>query len=215
MDVQPYIVGRTLDRALESNWKPDKPLLRRWTFVRVIAAISVLLVGACAYQGWRFHQQYPFGMTHCCDKILASELQRYAERHEGWFPKGESSPEASLSLLYRDDPNILSTLPGKTVPEATVRAIREGGGLLGPTTCGWHYVEGLRSDDDARLGLFWDKVGMNHNGGLLPDGGHYVCRVSGGIDYVPSKDWTAFLIEQTELHKQLKRTPADKSEEVE
>lgn len=134
MDVQPYVVGRTLDRALESTVKSDKPFPLRMTLVRVVVVFSVLLIGFCAYQGWRLRQQYPFGMTHCCDKILASELQRYAERHEGWFPKGEASPEASLSLLYREDPNILSSLPGKTVPEATVRAILESGGLLGPTT---------------------------------------------------------------------------------
>ena len=209
MDVQPYLAGRALDRASKPAVQPCKRVPLRWKLLRVVAVFSVLLIGAYAYQVWRFRQQYPFGLTHSCDKLLASDLQSYATRHDGWFPRGEASPEASLSLLYRDDPNTLSTLPGKTVPEATVRAILESGGLLGPSTCGWHYVEGLRSDDDEQLGLFWDKVGMNHNGGLLPEGGHYVCRVNGFIDYVRGEEWAAFLLEQAKLHKMLKRIPAE------
>ncbi len=36
---------------------------------------------------------------------LATE---YAERHDGWFPKGEASPEASLSLLHRENPTLVT-----------------------------------------------------------------------------------------------------------
>ena len=139
-------------------------------------------------------------------------LKFYADAHDGWFPKGEASPEASLSLLYSFDRNVLYALPGKTVPESTVRAILESGKLLDPTTCGWHYVEGLRTDDDSRLGLFWDKAGLGHNGEELPEGGHYVCRLDMSVNYVRGRDWPAFLAEQAELHNQLKRQPEMKNE---
>lgn len=156
---------------------------------------------------WHHKYKYPYGWTHCCDKGVYLALVSYAAAHDGWYPRGESSPEASLSLLYRTNPNMLPDLPGKTVPAKIVREILEGGGLLGPETCGWHYVEGLRNDDDGRLGLFWDKVGLDHNGGRLPGGGHIVWRVDGDHDHIPAKDWPAFLAEQAELHKKLKREP--------
>ena len=215
MDAQKFVEGRAADRELENPDFASQVPFRRRTFFRVLLAIPLLFVGSSALLVWSVRPRYPFGPSHCCDKALSFALRAYAETHDGWFPKGESSPEASLCLLYRADPNILYTLPGKSIPEATVRAILEGGGLLGPTTCGWHYVEGLRDDDDSRLGLFWDKEGLGHNGETLRDGGHTIFRVNGSHDYVRGKEWPAFLNEQAELHKQLKREPETKSEVVE
>jgi hypothetical protein len=70
-------------------------------------------------------------------------------------------------------------LRGKTVPESVVKEILERGELVTPETCGWHYVERLRLDDDYRLALFGDKAGLDHNGGLLAEGGHFVLFVDG------------------------------------
>jgi hypothetical protein len=97
-------------------------------------------------------------------------LHQYAEDHGGAYPAGEATPEASLSLLYPKYANEY-VLQGKTVPLDVVKVTLERGSRLGPDTCGWHYVEGLRLDDDPRLALCWDKVGLGHNGERLPDGG--------------------------------------------
>ncbi len=207
MDAKKYIEGRIADRSQGDAGPVSHLVFYRRTLLCVLVLVPLLVFGRVAHQSWKLRQNYPFGFTHCCDKILSLTLLNYAEANGGWFPKGESCPEASLSLLYRANPSNLCYLPGKSVPEDTVKAILENGGLLGPTTCGWHYVEGLRNDDDSRLGLFWDKEGLNHNGGRLPEGGHYVCRVNGIVDYVRGKDWPAFLVEQAKLHKQLKREP--------
>ena len=215
MDAQKYIEGRAADRMLGSA-NPEVSTSRiRWNFMQLALWIPLVCVGFYAYSKWSARPQYPFGPSHCCDKAIAFALRDHAMKNAGWFPHGESSPEASLSLLYRDDLNILYALPGKSVPEATVRTILEGGGLLSPTSCGWHYVEGLRVDDAPRLGLFWDKAGLGHNGQRLPEGGHTVFRVDGSQDYVRGKDWPAFLIEQAELHRKLKREPEVKREVVE
>ena len=92
------------------------------------------------------------------------------------------------------------------VPESVVRARLEGGDLLTPETCGWHYVEGRRKDDNPRLALFWDKVGLGHFGERL-SGGHFVCFVSGpgSIEYISGERWDQFLAEQEQLRAQLKR----------
>ncbi|HET6574539.1 MAG TPA: hypothetical protein VFG68_13105 [Fimbriiglobus sp.] len=31
---------------------------------------------------------------------------------------------------------------------------------MGPETCGWHSVEGLRATDERRLALCWDMAGL-------------------------------------------------------
>jgi hypothetical protein len=165
------------------------------------AALTVLAASGFAY----YKHKYPYGHSHCCDKQLYLALFVYADRHDGWFPRGEATPEASLSLLHRDDPESVNAylLRGKTVPKAMVEQRLAAGELLTPETCGWHYVEGLRSDDDSRLALFWDKAGLGHNGERL-SGVRYICRIS-GIDYVPAAEWEDFLKEQAELRAALKR----------
>jgi hypothetical protein len=90
-------------------------------------------------------------------------------------------------------------LRGKTVPESVVKEVLERGDLLTPDTCGWHYVEGLRLDDDPRLALFWDKAGLDHMGGRLAEGGHIVLFVRGDRKHISEADWEEFLVEQSNL----------------
>ena len=170
-------------------------------------ALAVLIVAALAAAGVAYYRQtYPYGRSHCCDKALALALLNYADRHDGWFPKGEATPEASLSLLHRDQPEIDAyLLRGKTVAESVVRDRLSAGELLTRETCGWHYVEGLRRDDDGRLALFWDKVGLGHNGERLPRGGHHVAFVAGDIKYIPGNEWEHFLTEQQMLFAAMPR----------
>jgi hypothetical protein len=80
-----------------------------------------------------------------------------------------------------------------------VKDILERGELLGPETCGWHYVEGLRQDDDPRLALFWDKAGLDHNGGRMAGGGHIVLFVDRQRKYIPEAEWHDFVEEQRKL----------------
>jgi hypothetical protein len=165
---------------------------------RVLSLSAALLT--LAYAGYRY--TYLYGMDHCCDLGLYNELARYAADHDGWFPRGEATPEASLSLLYRQDPANAYNLRGKSVPESVVLQRLARGDLLTPETCGWHYVEGLRVDDDPRLALFWDKAGLDHFSARLSNGGHWLIKVDGDIAYIPESDWTAFLQEQEHLLKE-------------
>jgi hypothetical protein len=178
--------------------------MRRWVKRAVFAGIAVASLAAAGFA--YYHYRYPYGWSHCCDKQLMFALMAYAERHDGWFPRGEASPEASLSLLHRGDPEWANAnlLSGKTVPVPVVAARLEAGELLTPETCGWHYVEGLRMDDDPKLALFWDKVGLGHNGQRL-SGGHEVWFVRGNSEYIPGDQWEQFLDEQAKLRAAIKR----------
>lgn len=178
----------------------------------------VTLVMACMFMGgwgviqfakWRHAVNYPYGQSHCCDKILSLALYNFASIHGGVFPTGEATPEASLSLLYKAGFVDANTLRGKSVPETTVQEILDRGELLGPDSCGWHYVEGLRTDSDRRFALFWDKAGLGHNGELLRDGGHIVCFVYGDTRHIPASEWPKFLADQKELHDQLEKKNAE------
>jgi hypothetical protein len=125
-------------------------------------------------------------------------LMVYADRHDGWFPKGETSPEASLSLLHWENTRVTANdLRGTMVPEDAVRARLEAGELLTPELCGWHYVEGLRKTDNPRLALFWDKVGPSDS--LISGNCHFVFFLGGCVEYIPGNEWEAFLAEQERL----------------
>ena len=174
--------------------------MSRRTKIVAVAVIIALTPFVLIYAWWRHH--YPYGWSHCCDLNLYGLLQAYATTHDGAFPSGEATPGASMSLLYRETGEERANaelLRGKTVPESVVKSILERGELLSPETCGWHYVEGLRINDDPRLALFWDKAGLDHNGGLLDDGGHIVLFVDGQREHIPGAEWDKFLEEQRKL----------------
>ena len=137
--------------------------------------MAIILVVPALGLYFYYHRIFPYGSSHCCDLILFGALQEYAGNHDGVFPVGGPTPEASLSMLYSNveyvQPDILR---GRTVPEAVVRQALKRDGRLGPDSCGWHYVERLRLDDDPGLAIFWDKVGLGHNGQRLSRGGHTV-----------------------------------------
>ncbi len=132
-------------------------------------------------------------------------LLEYANAHGGCYPTGEASPEASLSLLYREGLSDANLLRGKIVPLNAVEAVLGRGELLGPDTCGWHYVEGLTNKDDSRIAIVWDKVGLGHNGELMRDGSHTVIFLDGTEKRIPERQWQEFLDEQRTLLAARKR----------
>lgn len=163
----------------------------------LIIVIPVLLYSG-GYGIYRYF--FPYGYRHCCLKVLGLSLIGYAERHHGRFPSGAGCPEASLSLLSRDNCGVgAETLSGKTVPEEVAKRVLDRGELLGPDTCDWHYVEGLTLADDPQLALVWDKIGLGHDGQRLDCGGHSVFRLSGHEEVVTEAEWPGFLREQDEL----------------
>ena len=178
--------------------QPSRPLIRRWLWGTAIA-LAVVVLGV--YVSYR--RTFPYGWSHCCDLILAQALQQYADNHNGAFPTGGPTPEASLSLLYSNvDWVTPDLLRGRTVSEAVVKETLKRDGRLGPDSCGWHYVEGLRVDDDPGLAIFWDKIGLGHNGQRLSHPGHTALFVGGDRRFIPESDWQTFLSEQARLLQQ-------------
>jgi hypothetical protein len=154
--------------------------------------------------------QYPFGPSHCCDKQLMLGLRMYADNNGGAFPTGEVSPEASISLIHSPtNGDYAYLLCGKTGSESVAKQILNQGKLLGPGTCGWNYVEDLRTDDDLDLALFWDKEGLGHNGERLEGGGHIVTFIGGSSRHIPAVKWSAFLTTQSQLFAIRKNTQKD------
>jgi len=179
--------------------QPKRPRIRRWLSGAAIALVLVVLGFYVSYR-----RTYPYGWSHCCDLILSQALQQYADNHDGAFPSGGPTPEASLSLLYSNvDWVTPDLLRGRTVPETVVKEALKRDGRLGPDSCGWHYVEGLRVDDDPGLAIFWDKIGLGHNGRRLSRPGHTVLFIgSMGRRFIPESDWQRFLSEQARLLQQ-------------
>lgn len=171
-------------------------------------AIFGVVIGMFVGAGRLYHRWlYPYGWSHCCDKGLWALLSNYADAHGGAFPAGETTPEASLSLLYPKyaDANVLR---GKTVPLSNAEAALKSRGRLDQSTCGWHYVEGLTIRDDPGIALFWDKIGLGHNGQRISDGGHSVVFIGGDCQHIPGDRWQTFLHEQEKLLARRTRVPA-------
>ncbi len=166
--------------------------------------LVVILTSAVGLSIYRMvkHQkvEYPYGVSHCCIDAMELALNLYAQDHGGAYPAGESSPEASLSLLCKSNYTDAGTIRGMTVPESSVRGILERGGLLGPQNCGWQYVEGLTPADDPRMALLYCKEPLGHNGQRTKDGGRQVLFAgNGGIQWISGDQWPSFLSEQREL----------------
>ena len=125
----------------------------------LLIVIAGLTIGGVGYHKWK----YPYGWSHCCIILMMDGLEQYAEEHNGHYPTGGSSPEASLSLLCQSNWIDAYMLRGMTVPEDTVRrALKHGS--LGPDTCGWQYVDGLTRADDPGIAILYCKQPLGHNG---------------------------------------------------
>jgi hypothetical protein len=180
--------------ATNPERRPFQYRLRTLLLVMVVVA---LVGGAVRSFHWCL---YPYGWSHCCLAGIALGLHSYAQANGGFFPAGGGCPEASLSLLYRGLYGIDgSYLCGKTKSAEKAEEILKRGGLLGPDTCDWHYVEGLTLSDDHRLAIVWDKIGLGHNGQRLPQGGHSVSRLGNWQEVIPASQWQQFLDEQKRL----------------
>ena len=167
--------------------------------IGITIAVIIVLIGSI-YGLYRYF--YPYGMDHRCDKILYFALREYAEKHDGKFPSGESTPEASLSLIHSLDEygsGCAILLHRRDVSEEVVQQMLNRGQLLDAKTCGWNYVEGLRLDSNPKLALFWDKEGLDEMGLRLSGGGHMVTFVHGFSEQIPASDWDQFLEKQRKL----------------
>ncbi len=164
---------------------------RRVVFKRIgIATVVLLSLIGSAYA--YFRSAYPYGWTHVCDTQLSFALRDYAENHDNEFPAGERTPEACLALLFRSgvDAHLLS---GKSIDAKCAQMALANTGTLSPDSCGWHYVPGLKLTDSPDLALFWDKTGLNHNGGKLSGGGYIVWFIDGDRRHIPAIEWQDFL----------------------
>ena len=77
-------------------------ITRKAILIPLLCVIGIGAIGIAGYWGyWKY--QYPYGQTHRCTRAMWFTLNEYAYAHEGKYPMGEATPEASLSLLYSPD----------------------------------------------------------------------------------------------------------------
>jgi hypothetical protein len=63
----------------------------------IVTGWIALGVAGVAY----YRSIHPYGQSHCCILAINMALEDYANEHSGCYPAGESTPEASLNLLYK------------------------------------------------------------------------------------------------------------------
>jgi hypothetical protein len=162
-----------------------------------LAALIVLISG---WRIWLWYE-YPYGRTHRCSRALLLSLIQYAGDHDDKLPTGGATPEASLCVLYKEGYVDADALAGRGMSAESLKVARkilESGGVLGPDTCDWHYVDGIGHDGDASIALFWGKSDLGHVGQRL-HGGHEVAFNDGHVQVIPAGRWKEFLGEQEKL----------------
>ena len=103
-------------------------LLRHKLLVFSVTILSIAIGGAYSW----YRQTYPFGRSHCCDKQLMTVLFNDADRHDGQFPAGGTTPEASLSKVHlENDAGCAYLLCGQTGSESATQAVLDRGDLFG------------------------------------------------------------------------------------
>ena len=166
--------------------------------MRRAAGVLVVVVPLGVWGWW--HYTFPYGWSHSCSKCLGMSLRLYAEDNNGLLPCGAATPEGSLSLLLKSDPSVKRALRGKNISQRTVDEAIARDGLLGPASCGWHYVEGLRESDDLQIAVVWDKaIGLSHNGERASGLMHEVVMLDGSMQYITRKHWPEFVEQQKRL----------------
>ncbi len=185
------------DLKQRSFKNPERRRYLRW--VGILAGVGI--VGAIALK-FAWSNQFPYGHSHSCSKVLGSTLRHYAEDQAGWLPNGGATPEQSFSLIWTNgDPySVRDILRGKNLAQADIDAALARDGFLSPQSCGWHYVEGLREDDDPKLAVVWDRTtGLDHNGrrrsGLI----HEVIMLDGSMHLIFEGKWKEFVETQRKL----------------
>jgi hypothetical protein len=180
--------GESISGALPKKSKFKKVFLI-FTFVLILAIAGVVV--------WSRYN-FPYGASHACSKVLGMELVGYAGDNDHWFPHGETSPEASLGLLYTNNMDRASwMLGGKIFQHKVVEAQLKQYGKISPATCGWQYIEGLRDDDDPQIMIAWDKpVGLSHNGERTPGSMHEIILIDGMSEFISTNSWKEFISDQ-------------------
>ena len=196
---------------MSATTQPAPPQAKS-SFRRRIAIFLVVAICASAAVWWKLAQKkYPYGRHHACSKNLGLSLRLYANDHGGWYPFGGKTPEESLSLMRSNgDPySITHVMRGKHLEQKNVDDAFARDGVLGPSSCGWHYVEGLQKDDSPQLAVAWDRVtGVNHFGQWSKELQCEIVRLDGSTDHIPVKAWPEFVEQQKKL---LAETAANRS----
>jgi len=182
-----------------------KPRKRRgWLRVSVVIVVCVAIVSAAA-KFW-FRDRFPYGVTHACSKSLGLGLRLHANDHQGWLPSGGQTSEESLSYACtnKDEYGLKGLMGGKNIKQSVVEEAFARHGVLSPTSCGWHYVEGLREDDPPTVAVAWDKaVGLTHNGQY---GRNIQCEavmLDGSSQLISKGAWSNFYTTQKSLIAQI------------
>ena len=167
---------------------------KRWGLQALLIGLVIAAAGGKLWWSYKF----PYGYSHSCSAGLGIDLRQYAEEHSGWFPYGEATPEASLSLVRTTDPAAVRWwMRGKHLPQSVVDQAIARDGVLSPETCGWHYIEGLREDDNPGTAIAWDKVtGLGHNGERRPGLAHEVVFLDCSHQYIFTQEWPGFAATQ-------------------
>jgi hypothetical protein len=159
--------------------------------------LSVLIIAIIVLLETRRWNAYPYGNRVSFMRVTATELMNYASRHDGWFPSGKDE-YSGLAQLWPGSPcgPELAGLSGDIA--AVTNALQVGRSLSNVTS--WHYVPGLKNDDNPGLAILWEsKFGLSEGGKRIPQMTRSVLLVDYRITNILDTAWPTFLKDQEQL----------------
>jgi len=161
-----------------------------------LGATGLLLVCATAFSVHRYY--YPHGFRTGKLSTFMQTLQRYAEDHDGWYPRNRNSALKCLQQLFPDYAS--EALAGMSGNESRVKHLLRNGEPLTEADSSWVYWPGFRLGDNPQIAIIWEREqGIFVNGSRAD--GWAVGFVDGGYDQIPSEKWGMFLREQSRLRE--------------
>ena len=165
---------------------------------KVLLVAGGLALLACVWY-WHYCWRHPFGDRTCWMPCTITALHHYAERNDGWFPRGMPNAVDCLRVLvprYLDAPK----LAGFSADKVQVVERLQKGEPLNESVSSWIYWPGFRIDDPPHLAIIWERTGgVNGVGWRTRLGSHVVGFVHGDYDLISGEEWPAFLREQEQI----------------
>lgn len=176
----------------------------------ILITLVALAVAAAAFFSW-FHWRYPYGPRWALMSCTMSSLWTYANRHNGWFPRGMSNAVDCLRELV---PNYLSAsdLAGISGSVRKVQDRLDAGQPLDESVSSWVYWPGFCTNDPPELAILWDRAaGVSGNGERTSAGSHAAGFADGHWEIIAGAKWRSFLKQQEVLRSEALTTRASKS----
>ena len=165
-----------------------------------LVLMILLVVGIVLFGAYRYY--YPYGSRTCFLPCMLGALRTYASEHDDAFPMGTNAYDALAKLQPRYVGGSIEILAGLSGDRSGVVERINVGQPFGSNECSWVYFPDLRTTDDPKLMLLYERSsGVRFDG--MRSHGRAVGFVDNQFSQILDQDWDKFMAEQARLRAEV------------